>query len=216
MGKLADAANEYTPKSISFTSTYDTEGVTEIELVIRAANFDNPYNGGIVTPIRFGTAATIDFVRWYSIGFQLFIFLILLLHCLYACILYLFSSKERTLLIAALLTISVGITILVSHDNILLLWLPINYTWAIKIRLISLLWQNVFLLLLFKSFNAAPLREKWFQTYIAANVALTGIFLVSPANIAYTIVHFNVFHTINFISFVWFIYIVGTMILQKK
>ncbi|MFK4341979.1 two-component system sensor histidine kinase ChiS [Paenibacillus sp. RC62] len=216
MGKLADAANEYTPKSISFTSTYDTEGVTEIELVIRAANFDNPYNGGIVTPIRFGTAATIDFVRWYSIGFQLFIFLILLLHCLYACILYLFSSKERTLLVAALLTISVGITILVSHDNILLLWLPINYTWAIKIRLISLLWQNVFLLLLFKSFNAALLREKWFQTYIAANVALTGIFLVSPANIAYTIVHFNVFHTINFISFVWFIYIVGTMILQKN
>ncbi|WP_252361644.1 hybrid sensor histidine kinase/response regulator [Paenibacillus terrae] len=216
MGKLADAANEYTPKSISFTSTYDTEGVTEIELVIRVANFDNPYKGGIVTPIRFGTAATIDFVRWYSIGFQLFIFLILLLHCLYACILYLFSSKERTLLIAALLTISVGITILVSHDNILLLWLPINYTWAIKIRLISVLWQNVFLLLLFKSFNAAPLREKWFQTYIAANVALTGIFLVSPANIAYAIVHFNVFQTINFISFVWFIYIVGTMILQKN
>ncbi|SFF18524.1 Sensor histidine kinase, LytS/YehU family [Paenibacillus algorifonticola] len=215
-GKLADSAYEYTPKSASFTSTYGIEGATEIELVIRAANFDSPYKGGIVTPIRFGTAATIDFVRWYSIGFQMLIFLILLLHCLYACILYLFSPQEKKLLIAALLTLSVGITILIGHDNILLLWLPTNYTWTFKIRMISLLWQNVFLLLLFKSFNATPLRENWFRTHNAAIVVLTVIFLISPVYITYGLIHFNILNTINFISFAWFIYIVGTMILQKN
>lgn len=194
---------------------YGIEGTTEIELVIRAANFDSPYKGGIVTPIRFGSTATIDFVRWYSIGFQMLIFLILLLHCAYACILYLLSPQEKTLLFAALLTLSVGITILIGHDNILLLWLPINYTWAFKIRLIALLWQNVFLLLLFNSFNTAPLKENWFRTYHAAVVVLTVIFLVSPVSIVYRLIHFNVLNTINFISFVWFIYIVGTMILQK-
>ncbi|WP_338553148.1 ATP-binding protein [Paenibacillus sp. KS-LC4] len=216
MGKLADTAYEYTPKNVSFTATYDIEGATELELIIRAANFDSPYKGGIVMPIRFGTAATIDYVRWYSIGFQMFIFFILLLHCLYACILYLFSPQEKTLLMAALLTLSVGITILVGHDNILLLWLPINYTWAIKIRLISLLWQNVFLLLLFKSFNAAPLREKWFRAHIAAIIAISVIVLCSPAHMIYALIHFNILNMINVISFAWFIYIIGTMILQKN
>ncbi|KQO15736.1 hybrid sensor histidine kinase/response regulator [Paenibacillus sp. Leaf72] len=216
MGKLADSAYEYTPKSASFTSTYGIEGATEIELVIHAANFDSPYKGGIVTPIRFGTAATIDFVRWYSIGFQMLIFLILLLHCVYACILYLFSPQEKRLLIAALLTLSVGITILIGHDNVLLLWLPINYTWSFKIRMISLLWQNVLLLLLFKSFNATPLRENWFRTHNAAIVVFTVIFLISPVYMAYGLIHYNILNTINFISFAWFIYIVGTMILQKN
>lgn len=42
----------------------------EIELLIRAANFDEPFNCGILNSVSFGTQAAIDYARWYSIGFH--------------------------------------------------------------------------------------------------------------------------------------------------
>lgn len=216
MGIVAQDASEYVPRSTSYTSTYEMEGATEIDLVIRTTNFESAYQGGITIPIRFGSQAEVDFVHWYSIGFQLVIFLILLLHGVYACILYIFNPKERALLVTALLTISVSIAVLVGHDNVLLLWLPINYTWAIKIRLISLLWQNVFILLLFSHFIRAPLRKEWLRVHHAAVAAFTVLLLAVPASIVNAIIHFNIFNAFYFISFVWFVYIVGTMMIKKQ
>lgn len=95
-------------------------------MLIRAANYDDPYNGGLLRSIRFGSQAAVDYVRWNSIGFQLVTFLILLLHGLYACIIYVFYPQERTLLIMGLLTLAVGVAVLIGHDNVLLLWLPIK------------------------------------------------------------------------------------------
>lgn len=216
IGKPAATSNEYTPVNVSYTASYSVEGTTEIDLLIRVANFDDPYNGGILRSIRFGTLAAIDYVRWYSIGFQLVIFLTLLLHGLYALILYIFNSKERTLLITGLLTLSVGIAILIGHDNVLLLWLPINYTWAIKIRLISLLWQNLFILLVFRRFAAASPRNVWLRAYTVALVSLTAVLLVAPASIVNGIAELKIFLTVYLISFAWFLYIVGTMIFKKQ
>lgn len=215
-GKVADNANEYSPKTISYTGSYQSEGATEIELLIRVANFDEPFNGGIVQSIRFGSLAQIDYVRWYSIGFQLFMFLILLLHGLYAFILYFFNQQERNLLIMGLLTLTVGIAILIGHDNVFLLWLPINYTWAIKIRLILLLWQNLFILLLFRKLVSAPPRSGWLRAYTAALVALSVFLLVAPASWVNATVDLKIFFAFYFISFAWFIYIVGTMIFKKQ
>ncbi|WP_240344169.1 ATP-binding protein [Paenibacillus sp. SYP-B3998] len=216
IGKPAANANEYTPKNVSYTTSYSVEGTTEIELLIRAANFDDPYKGGILRSIRFGSQAAIDYVRWYSIGFQLVTFLILLLHGLYACILYLFNPQERALLITGLLTLAVGIAVLSGHDNVLLLWLPINYTWAIKIRLISLLWQSFFILLVFRRFASAPPRNVWLRAYTVALVSLSGLLLAAPASLANGIVDIKIFMAFYLFPFTWFIYIVGTMIFKKQ
>ncbi|GIP36076.1 ATP-binding protein [Paenibacillus sp. J2TS4] len=216
MGKPADNAKEYIPKNVSFTATYSVEGTTEIDLLIRAANFDDPYNGGLLRSIRFGSLAAIDYARWYSIGFQLVTFFVLLLHGLYASILYVFNRQERALLITSLLTLSVGIAILIGHDNILLLWLPINYTWAIKIRLISLLWQNLFILLLFKRFLPNSLRNVWLQAYTAVLVSLSGLLAAAPASWVNGIVDLKIFLVIYLIPFAWFIHIVGTMTIKEQ
>lgn len=128
MGEVSADSSTYIPRSTSYTATYDHEGTTSIELLIRVANYDSPYMGGISKPVRFGSQAAIDFSRWYSIGFQMVTFLILLLHGIYACILYAFNPQERGLLVAAILTLSVGAAVMMGHDNILMLWLPINYT----------------------------------------------------------------------------------------
>lgn len=216
MGKVAEKADEYTPKNVSFTSTYTAEGTTAIDLVIRAANFDEPYNGGILRSLRFGSLAAIDNVRWYSIGFQLVTFIILLLHGLYAFILYLFNPRERTLLTTSLLILTVGIAVTSGHDNLLLLWLPFNYSWGIKVRLLALLWQNYFILLLFRRFAAAPSRSIWLRVYTAAIIFLSGFLVAAPASWVNGMVHFKIFIVIYLIAFFWFIYVVGTMIIFKK
>lgn len=216
IGKLADHAAEYTPKNVSYTASYIGEGTTEIELLIRAANFDEPYHGGLSRTIRFGSQASIDYVRWYSIGFQMIVLIILLLHGLYAYTLYLFYPRERALLITSLLTLSVGIAVVAGHDNLLMLWLPINYAWGIKIRLISLLWQNLFILLVFRRFVSAPPGNRWLGLYTAALVALTAFLMAAPASWANGVYDLNLFAVFYLIPFTWFLYIVGTMIFKKQ
>ncbi|WP_245856191.1 hybrid sensor histidine kinase/response regulator [Paenibacillus rigui] len=215
MGTLGTSAEENKAKNISFTASYAVEGTTELDLLIRVANYEDPSNGGLLRSLRFGSQAAIDYVRWYSIGFQMTIFLILLLHGLYAFILYVFNPQERTLFITALLTLSVGIAILIGHDNVLQLWLPINYAWAVKIRLISLLWQNLFILLLFKRFASEPVRNVRLQAYTVVIVAFTAFLIAAPVTWVNTVVNWNLFHAIYLLGFAWFIYVVGTFIFRQ-
>ncbi|MFC5702634.1 ATP-binding protein [Cohnella faecalis] len=215
-GEPAAAANEYKPKNISYTASHSVEGATEIELLIRVANFDDPYKGGILSPIRFGSQAAIDYVRWYSIGFQLVSFVILLLHGLYASILCLFNPGERTLLFVVLLTLAVGVSVVAGHDNLLMLWLPINYTWALKIRLLSLLWQTFFILLVFRRFSSAPPKNNLLRIYTVSLIAFSGLLLVAPAPLVNGMFHLGIFTVFYLFPFAWFIYIVGTMIFKKQ
>ncbi|WP_068621549.1 ATP-binding response regulator [Paenibacillus tuaregi] len=216
IGKIAVSEREYVPESVSYTASRDAEGATEIELSVRISNFDSPYHGGIVSPIRFGSQAAIDYLRWYSIGFQLFTFLVLVLHGLYACILYMLNRQEKALLILALLLLAISIAILVVHDTVLLLWLPINYTWAVKIRLISLLWQNLLIIMLFKKFAPSYIQGGKLRAYIAASVVLTVVLLAVPASTVFGIIHFHIFDAYYYLSFAWFVYLSGKMIFKRQ
>ncbi|ETT50121.1 hybrid sensor histidine kinase/response regulator [Paenibacillus sp. FSL H7-689] len=216
MGEVSADSSTYIPRSTSYTATYDQEGTTSIELLIRVANYDSPYMGGISKPVRFGSQAAVDFSRWYSIGFQMLTFLVLLLHGMYACILYAFNRQERSLLVGAVLTLSVGITVTMGHDNILMLWLPINYTWGIKIRLISLLLQNACILLLFQRLTMVHVRKAWLQWHVVMTLIYTAVIVVVPIHITYAMIDYNVINLFFLVSMIWFLYIVGTMIFRKQ
>ncbi|MGV2963009.1 ATP-binding protein [Paenibacillus sp. FSL L8-0435] len=216
MGEVSADSSTYIPRSTSYTATYDQEGTTSIELLVRVANYDSPYMGGISKPVRFGSQAAVDFSRWYSIGFQMLTFLVLLLHGMYACILYAFNRQERSLLVGAVLTLSVGITVTMGHDNILMLWLPINYTWGIKIRLISLLLQNACILLLFQRLTVVHVRKAWLQWHVVMTLIYTAVIVVVPIHITYAMIHYNVINLFFLVSMIWFLYIVGTMIFRKQ
>lgn len=215
IGKLATSASAYKPTNISYTATYSSIGATEIDVLIRIANYDEPYNGGILQSIRFGSQKSIDFVRWYSIGFQLITFFILLLHGLYALIFFLFNRKELSLVTAFLIMVTTGIAIMSAHESILMLWLPINYTWAIKIRLISLLWQNVFILLIFRGFASLP-RSAWLRVYVSIISCVTLFLLFAPVSWVNGMKHYNVFFVLYVTAFVWFFYTVSKMIFKKQ
>lgn len=216
IGTPAENAEAYTPRNVSYTATYDNQGATEIELLIRVANFDDRYNGGILHSIVFGSQAAIDHVRWYSIGFQLVIFMTLVLHGLYAFILSLFNRGEKTLFHVGLLTLAVGVSIIAGHDNILVLWLPLDNTWALKVRLLALLWQSYLLLLVFRRFSAASQRSLGLRVYTAALVAYSIFLLAGTASLVNATVAWGIFPVFYLFSFAWFVYVVGTMIFGKQ
>ncbi|MCR8844491.1 ATP-binding protein [Paenibacillus sp. SC116] len=217
VGQPSAQANEYIPESTSYTATYAVKGADEIELLIRVANYDNPYKGGIVRSIRFGSLAAIDHVRWYSIGFQLVAFIIVLLHSLYAGIIYLFNRKERLLLNFGLLTLMVGITIVVDRDNLLMLWVPImNYTWALKIKLIAYLWLSFFILALFNSFFLISRKIIWLRIYTAALIAYSGFILMANAPLVHSSVEWGIYYAFYLLPLASFIYLLIVKVFQKK
>ncbi|MFB5761337.1 hybrid sensor histidine kinase/response regulator [Paenibacillus medicaginis] len=217
IGRVATSKQEYTPKSVSFTATYEIKGTTEIDVLVRVANFDNPNKGGIINPVRFGSQASIDIVRWNSIGLQLFIFLVLLLHEVYAFIIYAFNPKEKTLLITGLLLLITSIVVLSNYDTMLLNWYPmIHYTWAIKIKWISMLWQIPLILLLFKKFMPAYFHKRWLRVFLAANMGFTVLLLIMPFAYVDGLVLSSLFYILYLMSFAWFLYIIGMMVFKQQ
>ncbi|MFC9777221.1 sensor histidine kinase [Paenibacillus chitinolyticus] len=215
-GRVAATASEYAPRNVSYKLSYSEKEETEIELLIRVANYDSPYSGGILRSVRFGSQAAVDSMSLYSIGFQLMTVMIMLLHGLYACIVYLYKPKDRSLFITGLVYLSVGIAIFSGHDKALLLWLPANYTWAIKIRTIVLLWQNLFVLLVYRKFAGAPSRSRGLQAYIAVLTGLTAVILIAPASVVNSMVDLPLVLPVYLISYVWFIWTAGTMAFKKR
>ncbi|WMT40854.1 hypothetical protein RE628_27835 [Paenibacillus sp. D2_2] len=207
----------YKPSNPSYTSSYSRLGTREIELIIQVANFDNPYNGGIVQSIRFGSQAAIDYTRWYSIGFQLVTFITLMLHGLYIFIFYLFNPKERTLALVFLLTIAVATATIAGYDNLLLVWLPINYTWALKVKLLSQLWQPLLILLVFRGLTSYKLNSVWWlNIYTTLLTLYTASLLVAPATFANRSIDLGIFGLLYILPFLRFVYAIILIILKEQ
>ncbi|WP_028546651.1 hybrid sensor histidine kinase/response regulator [Paenibacillus taiwanensis] len=150
-GIVSSEKDQYKPVAKSYTSSYIAEDQRELELIVRVANYDNPVKGGIVESIKFGSQAAIDNERLYAVGFQLIIFVVLLLHGLYAGIMYYFNRQQKSLIPFFLLLACAALAIAADDDKLLLIWLPINYTWGIKLALLSYIGTSVFMLELTKS-----------------------------------------------------------------
>ncbi|WP_330999589.1 hybrid sensor histidine kinase/response regulator [Cohnella fermenti] len=215
-GTVADRKDAYTPRSLSYEPTYELEGATKLELLIRVANYDDPLHGGLTGSIRFGSQPAIDTVHWYAIGFQMLTIAFLFLHGIYACILYLFSSRDRGILQTGWLTILVGFAVASGHDNLLPLWVPIGYSATIKIRLLSLLWQNYLILILYRHFAGMKQRSRWVDAYAAVLLLLSVVGIAAPVAWANAIVDLGIFIIVYLTAFVWFVGIVFIMIFKKQ
>lgn len=142
--------------------------------------------------------------------------IILLLHGLYACILYLFNPKERALFLVGLMTLSVAVIILARNDNLLLAIVPINYTWSLKIRLLAFLWQNLFILLVFRKFTSVAKINKWLRAYVVS-LGLYSVFILTvPAYWVSTSIHLGIIQVFQYIPFIWLLYSLGRLLFKSK
>nr|WP_088830181.1 ATP-binding protein [Paenibacillus tyrfis] len=215
IGRPAENAGAYEPRKVSYTATYEQGDVKEIELLVRAANYESPVNGGILKPIRFGSQAAIDYERWYSIGFQLVTFIVLLLHGLYAIILYLFNPRHKVLLIFFLLLADAGISVVSDNDNLLMLWLPLNFVWGLKIKLLSYLWLPFFMLLLARNFDGAASATRWFRGYGAVLGSYSAFLLAASPPLIYDSIYVKVFSLLYFAPVVWFLVLLGRKVARN-
>lgn len=215
-GRPADNERDYVPNSTSYIADIVAEGEQTIELIVRMANFDNPLRGGLVKEVRFGSDAAIDTERWYSIGFQLVTFLVLLLHGLYAVILFLFNPRQKTFLIFFLLMITAAVTVVSEHDKLLLLWIPMNYTWDLKIRIFSYMWVSYFVLLLVRNFTGYRGGARWFYALTALLCAYTLFILLSPTTLVYYSREAKVFSFFYLVPLLWAFCLVGKMVVKQR
>src|SRR5690625_1517209 len=134
----------------------DENGI--IDVVIQVANFKDTRSSGIVRSIKFGTASAITKEKNLSLAMQVFTTAILLIHAIYAIILFFLGKLEKRLLYFSGLLFSIMIVnLLMNDEKILHLLFNIEYNWAFKLT-------NGFgvfsMLLLFKSFDHSWLRHR--------------------------------------------------------
>ncbi|MEK3916093.1 ATP-binding protein [Paenibacillus sp. FSL H7-0331] len=216
VGQPTEQAKTYTPRRISYTPLYKANGVSEIELLVRVANFENPFNGGIVRDIRFGSDAAIDTERWSSIGFQVVTFMILMLYGLYALMLYVFNRQKSFLVFFMLLLVS-GLSIVSDNDSLLLVCMPfISYAWAMKIKLLSYTSIPFFFLLMVAIFAKLRTNTVWFRTYAVVFVFYSGVVAVMPPPLIYYTIEANVFRLLYWFPMAWGIYLIGKMIARNQ
>lgn len=215
-GQLAKRAEDYKPWAGSYTVTYDAGDSREIDVIVRMANFDRPYQSGIVRSILFGPQSAVDSERWYSIGFQLVAFVIMLLHALYALLLYFFNPRVKALLVFFVLLLVVAVSIACSNDKILLQWAPLNYTWTLKLTILSYVGLSFFILLMTRIFVGKNRPGKLFNAYAGLFGLYVLFVLVAPARYIDLTMYYKIFSFLYLFPVLWFFLLVVRVNLRRQ
>jgi len=179
-GQPASSAEQYIPRDAPYTASFTTSS-SEIDIVIQVANFHNPLTGGIMGSIKFGAQAAVSAESNFSIGSQLAVCLILLLHAAYSCILYFLGIRQRALLYFSLIIVCAIMTILIVDDKIIHSWFPINYEWEMKFNHWSYTGVSAFLLQYARQLIAPQAKMKLNQLYIWFCAGYSILVLFAPA-----------------------------------
>ncbi|ANS76799.1 hypothetical protein AWM70_21265 [Paenibacillus yonginensis] len=180
-GHPAETPEQYTPKDITYSAVLEPLD-HQIDLLILASNFDSPAEGGIIHSIKLGTQSKADSERLYSVGFELVILVVMILHTLYMAIIYIFNRKQTLLLFFILLMLFSTLGISLDDDKLLLIWLPINYFWFQKLRIISYTGTSLMLVFITAFWFVELKWRKFFLLYIIPAGIFMLFTLLSPFN----------------------------------
>ncbi|MEO3947601.1 ATP-binding protein [Gorillibacterium sp. CAU 1737] len=215
-GTVSADRQGYRPNTASLKAVYFSQGSTELDVWIQVSNFDNPTVGGIRGDVFFGSQEAVDQTAFYTVGFHLLAVTILLLHGFYACTLFGMNPKEHALFLFGLLTLSVAVILLTRPDSILLTALPAHYTWTLKTRWIAFLWQNLFILLVFRKFTSDAKLSSWLRLYIAGLFAYTLFIAAAPATLVHTSTSSILLQAFQYIPYLCLLYSMGGLILNRE
>lgn len=202
-GQPAKNKQQYTARSTPYTAIFKAE-TGEIDIVVQVANYDNSKRGGLVGSIKFGSQHAVEKEVGFSVNMQLVVVVVLMIHALYALILYVIGNRDKSLIYFFMLIVSTVVMTLLDDDKLLMSWLPIiNYEWSIKLILLSFIGVGAFLLQFSKSLlpeHAENRVFRWFP-YLCVIAALPVVFL--PTRFALS--GLTVCYTIDLIACVYFL-----------
>ncbi|TDG00938.1 response regulator [Paenibacillus piri] len=178
-GHPAANEEEYRSRNIPYGASFAAGG-DEIEIVIQAANFDNGIRGGIFKSVKFGSVPSIAGMNWWSIGGQLAVCIILLMHAIYACSVYGMGVRKKELLLFFALATSMIGAVLLDDDRLLLTWLPLNYGWGVKLMHLFYIGVSVFLCQFAKQFLIRYMAPGTYRTFTLICILYAAVILVTP------------------------------------
>mgnify|MGYP001194419644 CR=1 FL=1 len=136
------------------------------EIIIQASS--NTAEGGITESIRFGTTEAMNHQILLSMGLQIMLCIILLVHGLYAVMFYFLGTANKGMLYFALLILCAIVSVLVADDKLLFVWFPLPNEASAKITLLSYIGVSFFLPALLKNMFSEYRNSKlsqWFTGY---------------------------------------------------
>lgn len=205
-GRPAVNRESYTPSAATYMSAAPAEGSDNdtIELIIRYANFDDSLNGGIVKSIRFGSQSAVSSERFLSVGLQLGVAFIALLHGLYGFILFLFDRRQLVLRTFGVMMLMAALTVVLSDDVVILELVAVPYAWLWKIKLLAYMWMSFFMIQLGRNFLGKVGRSKahWVYTLL---LCLYSLFIVAaPMALVHYSIRARIHMSLYVLPVVWF------------
>ncbi|WP_234405473.1 hybrid sensor histidine kinase/response regulator [Paenibacillus sp. IHBB 10380] len=179
IGHPTETIEDNKARNIPYSSTFHTN-TQELDIVIHVSNYQFPSTGGIIQSIKFGTIDAIANEEFVSKSMQMIVCIALLLHGLYACILYVLGSRRKELLYFGIVVFSMLISTLVDDDKMLLVWIPINLEWADKIKILSYMVSAVFWILFVRNLLFTDQKEKYYHWFASVCALCTLVIVDLP------------------------------------
>ncbi|OAB45949.1 hybrid sensor histidine kinase/response regulator [Paenibacillus glacialis] len=143
MGFPTETVEDNKARNVPYSSSFHTD-TREIEIVVHVSNYQLSNTGGIIQSIKFGTTTAVANEKLFSQSMQIIVCIVLLLHGLYACIIYVLGSREKVVFYFAGAICCMFISTLVDDDKILLAWVPLDLEWSFKLYVVSYVGASLF------------------------------------------------------------------------
>ncbi|NEW07352.1 response regulator [Paenibacillus sp. SYP-B3998] len=178
-GHPSEDAAQFKARNNPYYGTFITDH-NEIEIVIHVSNDSYIGTGGIVGPIRFGTESAINQKKFFSIGSQLMVCIVLLLHAFYAILLFFLGTRQKALIYFTLLIIFTITTVIVDDDRLLLVWVPLEFGGTLKVQFLSYTGAAAFIILFAKHMVPEYGKIKAFSWFVYFCILFSLFVLFSP------------------------------------
>ncbi len=146
IGGLGDMTsdNEKTAPSSRPITHYFTLDSSESEIIIQGVQTNRYAQGGFTKEIIFGDLHSMERSKFFSIATQIAVCLVFIFFLLFTILIFAIGIRNKSLFYFAMSIISACITVLVSSNKLLYIYLPINWIWASKIFYFSYIMNILF------------------------------------------------------------------------
>lgn len=183
-GQPAHQKENYVPKNTPYTTYFSLDNTEEIEIVIQAANFDHPLEGGIISPIQFGLSQPFYKESQLALNMLIISCIVYLFHAIYSVVLYFIGGKDFRFIYFALMTICIIIATL-NGERLLYEWFPISFHWHVKINSFTMIAGAFFLFQCIKHLLSNRLQKIFTKPYLFICIVLGMAIIFLPATYHY-------------------------------
>ncbi|WP_375533018.1 hybrid sensor histidine kinase/response regulator [Paenibacillus terreus] len=198
MGQPAEARSLNHARNIPFSDFFQPDS-KEIELVVQVSNFDYPYAGGIMKPIKLGTAAAVSSQTLVAQAMQLVVAIVILMFVFFSAILFIMGYRKKTVLFFVGLLVCALTGLMMDDDRLLVEWFPMDLRWEVKIRLIAYIGIGLCLIWFGQAMFAPGALKRFMRSFnifgaaaILAAVALPIDFIVYQRKFLLVLVLLNI------------------------